>query len=106
MGVITGVTNRTSYRARNRSRRHVVAELTPDASGDASYTLNQSNLGLAGIESVTLETPVFNGGENMTRWDNANNEFDVYNATADPPAANSFDISSATIVAHVIGPEE
>jgi hypothetical protein len=104
MGSIDSVTERHAYRLRNRNRRQVVAECTPDDSGDASYGLSASDIGLESIESVALETPVINSGDTVVTWDQANGEFDAY-ATADA-TDNTADLSGETIVVVVTGPEE
>lgn len=104
MGSIDSVTERHAYRLRNRNRRQVVAELTPDSNADASFSLPASDVGLNSIESVAFETPVFSSGDKVAAWDDANGEVDVFN-TSDG-TANSSDISSATIVAVVTGPVE
>jgi hypothetical protein len=104
MGSIDSVTERHAYRLRNRNRRQVVAELTPDSSGDASYSLSASDVGLSSIESVSLETPVIRTGSTSVTWDQGNNEFDAYDV--DTVANNTTDISGETIVAVITGPEE
>jgi len=104
MGSISSATERHAYRLRNRNRRQIVAELTPDNSGDASYGLSPSDVGLTSIESVSLETPAFSSGDKLATWDQANENIDVYN-TADG-TVNAADISGSTIVAVVTGPVE
>jgi hypothetical protein len=104
MGDISSVTERQAYRLRNRNRRQVVAECTPDNSGDASYELSASDVGLASIESVALETPVINSGDTVVTWDQANGEFDAYQTGNGN--VNAADLSGETIVAVVTGPEE
>lgn len=108
MGSIASVTERSAYRERNRNRRTVVAELTPDDStaGDAnSYSLSASDVGLNSIESVTFETPVINTGSTTLTWDNSNNEIDAFD-TGGTIAANTSDLSGETIVAVVTGTVE
>jgi len=102
MGSISSATERHAYRLRNRNRRQVVAELTPDNSGDASYGLSPSDVGLNSIESVAFETPEVNG--KLVTWDNANNNVDVVNVS--DGTDNAADISGETIVAVVSGPVE
>jgi hypothetical protein len=103
MGSINSVTERHAYRLRNRNRRQVVAELTPDSSTDKSFSLPASDVGLSSIESVAIETPVV-GTEKLVTWDQDNNNFDVINVS--DGTDNSSDISGSTIVAVVTGPEE
>jgi hypothetical protein len=103
MGSIDSVTERFAYRLRNRNRRQVVAECTPDASTDKSFSLSASDVGLSSIESVAIETPVV-GTEKLVTWDQENNNFDVINVS--DGTDNSSDISSATIVAVVTGKDE
>lgn len=105
MGSISSVTERQAYRERNRNRRTVVAELTPDNSTDAAYSLAASDVGLDSIESVTFETPVFSSGDKIATWDDANGEIDVFN-TSDGTANSTTDLSGTTIVAVVTGPVE
>lgn len=105
MGSIDSVTERTAYRERDRGRRTVVAELTPDNSGDASYTLTASQVGLNDIEGVSFETPVVNTGSTSLAWDQANNNIDAYDAGG-TIAANTTDLSGETIVAEVTGSVE
>lgn len=104
MGSIDSVTERQAHRLRNRNRRQVVAECTPDDSGDASYGLSASDVGLASIESVALETPVINDGETVVTWDQADGEFDAY-ATSNGNV-NAADLSGETIVVVVTGSED
>jgi len=104
MGSISSVTERYAYRLRNRNRRQVVAELTPDTSTDLSFTLSASDVGLNSIESVALETPFISGGDKYVNWDQDNNNFDVRNVT--DQTDNSSDISGETIVAVITGTEE
>jgi hypothetical protein len=103
MGSINSVTERFAYRLRNRNRRQVVAECTPDSSTDKSFSLSASDVGLSSIESVAIETPVV-GTEKLVTWDQDNNNFDVINVS--DGTDNSSDISSATIVAVVTGTDE
>ena len=105
MGSIDSVTERQAYRLRNRNRRQVVAECTPDNSGDASYGLSASDVGLASIESVALETPIINSGDSMVSWDQNTGEFDVF-ANDGTGNANAADLSGETIAVVVTGPEE
>lgn len=104
MGDLT-VSERHAYRHRNRNRRQVVAECTPDNSTDASYNLAPSDVGLDSIESVAIETPVINSGAQVVTWDDDNEQFDVYN-TSDGSAVSTTDLSSTEIVAIVTGPTE
>jgi len=103
MGSIDSVTERHAYRLRNRNRRQVVAELTPDNSGDASYSLSASDVGLNSIGSVAFETVAFGSGK-LPSWDQANNNIDVVNVA--DGTDNAADISGETIVAVVTGTEE
>lgn len=103
MGSINSVTERHAYRLRNRNRRQVVAELTPDTSTDKSFGLSASDVGLSSIESVAIETPVV-GTEKLVTWDQGNNNFDVINVA--DGTDNSSDISGSTITAVITGPEE
>lgn len=105
MGSISSVTERHAYRHRNRNRREVVAELTPDSSSDPSYSLSASDVGLNSIESVSFETPVINTGSTTVTWDNDNNEIDAFD-TGGTIAANSSDLSGETIVAVIKGTVE
>jgi hypothetical protein len=109
MGSIDSVTERHAYRLRNRNRRQVVAELTPDdSSGGASansYSLSPSDVGLNSIESVAFETPVINTGSTTLTWDADNNEIDAYD-TGGTVAANTTDLSGETIVAVITGKDE
>lgn len=104
MGAIDTVNEREAYRERNRNRRTVIAELTPDSSGDGSYSLAPGDVGLNSIDSVALETPVIRTGSTSITWDNGNNEFDAYDV--DTVAANTSDLSGETIVAVITGPVE
>jgi hypothetical protein len=104
MGSIASVTERHAYRGRNRNRRVVVAECTPDSSGDGSYGLSAPDVGLSSIESVALETPVIRSGSTVVTWDDDNEQFNAYD-TADG-AANTTDLSSTEIVAVVTGTDE
>jgi hypothetical protein len=105
MGDISSVTERQAYRLRNRNRRQVVAECTPDNSGDGSYGLSASDVGLASIESAAFETPVINSGDSLVTWNQANTQFDVF-ANDGTGNANAADLSGETIVVVVTGPEE
>lgn len=104
MGDIDSVTERHAYRLRNRNRRQVVAELTPDDSGDGSYSLAASDVGLNSIESVALETTLINSNSSVVTWDQDNNNFDV--ADISDGSDNTTDLSGETIVAVVTGTEE
>jgi len=108
MGTIDSVTERKAYRERDRTRRTVVASLTPSNDTGASansYSLSPSDVGLSSIESVTFETPVINTGSTTLTWDDTNNEIDAYD-TGGTIAANTSDLSGETIVAVVTGEAE
>jgi hypothetical protein len=105
MGAIDSVTERKAYRFRNRNRRQVVAELTPDNSGDGSYSLSASDVGLNNIESVAFETTHVRSGQTYLTWDNGNNNIDAFDAGTGG-TANTTDLSGETIVAIVTGTVE
>lgn len=105
MGSISSVTERHAYRLRNRNRRQVVAELTPDTSTDETFSLSASDVGLNSIESVAIEsTLIGSSNKKAVGWDQDNNNLIVRNI--DDGSANSSDISGQTIVAVVTGTEE
>lgn len=101
MGTVDSVSELEAYRARDRTRRVVVANITLSSDTDNTFDLSASDLGLDSIENLTFETPFVNGGSQLLSFDRENDNIEARDVDG---TDNTADLSGEDVIARVVGP--